>query len=71
MKRFFLFIIVIFGSFSIISGSNPFLEIFRKYFPNTYTERDLKNIRSFVGDSIYFDISGNYPLYNVSSPEIA
>lgn len=49
----------------MLAESNPFLELFRKHFPNTYSDTNIKNIKSFVGDSIYFDIQGGYALNNV------
>lgn len=65
MKKLILISTFLFSALPIFAESNPFLELFRKHFPNTYSEKETKNIRSFVGDSIYFDIQGSYNLYNI------
>lgn len=63
MKKIILFLLFIFSASVILAESNPFLTLFRKYFPNDYS--NTKNIRTFVGDSIYFDIQSGAALHNI------
>lgn len=63
MKKFIFIMSFIFSALTILAMNNPFLEIYRKHFP--FCGDNIKYINSFVGDSIYFDIQGNYALHNV------
>jgi len=65
MRRIIIIFSVIFSAIAMLAESNPFLELFRKHFPNTYSDANVRNLKSFVGDSIYFDIQGDYALNNV------
>ena len=65
MKKLILFILIIFSATSIFAEDNPFLNLYKKYFPKEYSERNTKFIRAFVGDSIYFDVQSGGALQNV------
>ena len=66
MKRFALLVSILFSAISMLAeNNNPFLDLFRRHFPNTYSDAASKNIKSFVGDSVYFDIQGAYALHNI------
>lgn len=65
MKKLILIFSFLFSVLPMLAESNPFLNLFRKHFPNTYSEKETKNIRSFVGDSVYFDIQSGYALHNI------
>lgn len=66
MKRFTLIVSILFSAISMFAESNnPFLDLFRRHFPNTYSDAASKYIKSFVGDSVYFDIQGTYALHNI------
>lgn len=65
MKKLFLFLFVFSVNYCLAETYNPFLSLFRSYFPNTYSNDKTLNLRQFIGDTIYFDIEGNQNLTNV------
>lgn len=66
MKRLSLLVSILFSAISMLAqNNNPFLDLFRRHFPNTYYDAASKNIKSFVGDSVYLDIQGAYALHNI------
>lgn len=66
MKRFTLIVSILFSAITMLAeNNNPFLTLFRRHFPNTYSDVANKNIKSFAGDSVFFDIQGGYALRNI------
>lgn len=48
-------------------SNNPFLDLFRNHFSDSYySDNSFKSLSSYKGDSIYFEIQGNYPLTNIT-----
>lgn len=66
MKRFTLIVSILFSAITMLAeNNNPFLNLFRRHFPNTYSDVATQNIKSFSGDSVFFDIQGGYSLHNI------
>ena len=66
MKKniFLLFLLV--STFSAMSeNKSPFLELVKHYFDYHHVFNEVDYIRSFVGDSVYFDTQAGFPLSNV------
>lgn len=54
MKRFTLIVSILFSAITMLAeNNNPFLTLFRRHFPNTYSDVANKNIKSFAGDSVF------------------
>lgn len=58
IKRILIAILICLSANCVYAdGSNPFVELFRKHFPENTKEQGFEYLNSFVGDSIYFQVS--------------
>ena len=64
LKTLLVFSLLLVSS-NMEAKSNPFIKLFRSYFPHSYSSEDLSNIKSFVGDTIMFELTANASLTNI------
>lgn len=64
MKHLLFILTFILTAISVkAEDDNPFIDIYKKHFTGICP--DVTDLKSFIGDSIYFKIQGNLPLTNV------
>lgn len=62
MKRFTLIVSILFSAITMLAeNNNPFLNLFRRHFPNTYSDVATQNIKSFSGDSVFSIFRADMP----------